>query len=135
MPNLRERFQSIRVLPMPPRIPISLPLAILRDEPGYVMRLLSDMKPLAVLIWMANQEETGEAEGQVLPAMAERDSRQSIWRFGCSITPAQALRVADCSHLRSVLPSSPVFTALAWSMATFRPTMRSSEIILPVMSG
>ena len=43
--DLRERFQSIRVLPIPPRVPVSLPLAILRDEPGYVMRLLSDMKP------------------------------------------------------------------------------------------
>jgi hypothetical protein len=33
--NLRERFHSIRLLPLPPRVPISLPLAILRDEPGY----------------------------------------------------------------------------------------------------
>ena len=32
--NLRERFQHIRLLPIPPRIPVSLPLAILRDEPG-----------------------------------------------------------------------------------------------------
>ncbi len=43
--NLRDRFQNIRLLPMPSRIPVSLPLAILRDEPGYVMRLLSGMKP------------------------------------------------------------------------------------------
>ena len=43
--NLRERFRRIRLLPLPPRIPISLPLAILRDEPGYVMRLLNGMKP------------------------------------------------------------------------------------------
>ena len=43
--NLRDRFQNIRLLPIPARIPISLPLAILRDEPGYVMRLLSGMKP------------------------------------------------------------------------------------------
>lgn len=43
--NLRDRFQNIRLLPLPPRIPISLPLAILRDEPGYVMQLLSGMKP------------------------------------------------------------------------------------------
>ena len=42
--NLRERFQRIRTLPLPPRISVSLPLAILRDEPGYVMRLLSGMK-------------------------------------------------------------------------------------------
>lgn len=43
--NLRDRFQHIRLLPLPSRIPISLPLAILRDKPGYVMRLLNGMKP------------------------------------------------------------------------------------------
>lgn len=46
--NLRERFRNIRLLPLPPGIRISLPLAILRDEPGYVMRLLNDMKPFKV---------------------------------------------------------------------------------------
>lgn len=45
--NLHERFQNIRLLPIPARVPVSLPLAILRDEPGYVMRLLSDMKPFS----------------------------------------------------------------------------------------
>lgn len=43
--NLKERFRNIRLLPLPRPIPISLPLAILRDEPGYVMRLLNGMKP------------------------------------------------------------------------------------------
>lgn len=46
--NLRERFRNVRLLPLPSRIPISLPLAILRDEPGYVMRLLNGMKPFSV---------------------------------------------------------------------------------------
>lgn len=43
--NLSERFHGIRRLPLPSRIPISLPLASLRDEPGYVMRLLNGMRP------------------------------------------------------------------------------------------
>lgn len=38
-------FQRIRTLPLPRGLSISLPLAILRDEPGYVMRLLTDMQP------------------------------------------------------------------------------------------
>jgi hypothetical protein len=41
--DLQELFQNVRCLPLPPRIPISLPLAVLRDEPGYVMSLLNDM--------------------------------------------------------------------------------------------
>lgn len=43
--DLRDRFQNVRLLPIPHRIQISLPLAILRDEPGYVMRLLGGMRP------------------------------------------------------------------------------------------
>lgn len=47
--KLGERFQKIRLLPLPPRIQISLPLAILKgDTPGYVMRLLNGMKPFSV---------------------------------------------------------------------------------------
>jgi serine/threonine protein kinase len=45
--NLSERFKNIRLLPLPPRVPVSMPLAILRDEPGYVMRLLNGMKPFS----------------------------------------------------------------------------------------
>jgi hypothetical protein len=43
--TLQQLFQNVRCLPLPPRIPISLPLAVLRDEPGYVMSLLSGMAP------------------------------------------------------------------------------------------
>lgn len=46
--KLRERFQNIRLLPLPSRIPISLPLSILRDESGYVMRLLNGMESFNV---------------------------------------------------------------------------------------
>jgi len=46
--NLRDRFQNIRLLPIPSHIPVSMPLAILRDEPGYVMRLLNEMKPFSI---------------------------------------------------------------------------------------
>lgn len=45
--ELQERFQNIRCLPLPPRVPIALPLATLREEPGYVMSLLSEMEPLS----------------------------------------------------------------------------------------
>jgi serine/threonine protein kinase len=42
-------FRRIRSLPIPSRIPMSLPLAILRDQPGYVMRLLGSMEPFDAL--------------------------------------------------------------------------------------
>lgn len=47
--KLQNKFMHIRQLPIPKGTPISLPLAILRDAPGYVMRLLSEMAPLSKL--------------------------------------------------------------------------------------
>lgn len=45
--NMRNRYQKVRCLPIPPRVPISLPKAALRDEPGYVMQLLNEMEPFS----------------------------------------------------------------------------------------
>ena len=41
--NLRERFQHVRLLPIPRRIPVSLPLAILRDEHCASRQLLKNI--------------------------------------------------------------------------------------------
>jgi len=42
--DLEQQFQNIRCLPLPTGIPISLPLAVLRNpDSGYVMKLLSEM--------------------------------------------------------------------------------------------
>lgn len=65
--NLRGRFQNIRLLPMPARIPVSLPLAILRDEPGYVMRLLSGMKPFGAFDLDGKTKKEMEDQKTVLP--------------------------------------------------------------------
>jgi serine/threonine protein kinase len=43
--KLHEQIRNVRCLPIPPGLPISLPVAVLRDEPGYVMKLLNEMEP------------------------------------------------------------------------------------------
>ncbi|PIY00886.1 MAG: serine/threonine protein kinase [Hydrogenophilales bacterium CG_4_10_14_3_um_filter_58_23] len=70
--NLRDRFQNIRLLPMPPRIPVSLPLANLRDEPGYVMRLLSGMKPFVVF----------DLDGRTKKELEDRKPALAQWLAG-----------------------------------------------------
>lgn len=65
--NLRERFQNIRLLPIPARVPVSLPLAILRDEPGYVMRLLSDMKSFGMFDLNGKAKKELEDRNAMLP--------------------------------------------------------------------
>lgn len=46
--NDREIFKRVRTLSLPHGIQISLPLSLLRDEPGYVMKLLNGMKPFNI---------------------------------------------------------------------------------------
>lgn len=41
-----RKIGNIRLLPLPEGIPVTLPLSTLREEPGYVMKLLSGMSPL-----------------------------------------------------------------------------------------
>ncbi|GIW92909.1 MAG: hypothetical protein KatS3mg110_0950 [Pirellulaceae bacterium] len=69
----RERFRNIRLLPLPRRILISLPLALLRDEPGYVMRLLNGMKPLETL------EMNGTMQRQLENAINTGELRLPNW--------------------------------------------------------
>ncbi len=63
--NLQKQFQSVRRLPLPPRISISLPLATLRDEPGYVMPLLSEMEPFGA--FDLSGELKDELESEAIP--------------------------------------------------------------------
>jgi len=70
--NLRDRFQNIRRLPIPSRIPVSLPLAILRDEPGYVMHLLNGMKPFSVF----------DLDGKTKKKLEERNPELPLWLAG-----------------------------------------------------
>ena len=70
--NLRNRFQNIRLLPMPSRIPVSLPLAILRDEPGYVMRLLGGMRSFGVF----------DLDGKTKKKLEERKPELPQWLAG-----------------------------------------------------
>ena len=45
--KLRDQIRNVRCLPVPLGLPISFPVAVLRDEPGYVMKLLNEMKPFS----------------------------------------------------------------------------------------
>ena len=102
--NLRERFQRIRLLPMPRHIPISLPLAILRDEPGYVMRLLNDMKPFAVFDLDGRSKKKLEDERQVLPQwlakIPDKDQALRLLHYASTGSTRRRLRVlAKCAAI------------------------------------
>ena len=80
--NFRDRFQNIRLLPMPSRIPVSLPLANLRDEPGYVMRLLNCMKPFGVFDLDGKAKKKLEERKPEIPQwLAGIPDKEMAWRL------------------------------------------------------
>lgn len=84
--NLRDRFQDIRLLPLPPRVPISLPLALLRDEPGYVMRLLNRMQPFNVF------DLNGKTMRELREKFSANDEKLPAW-LAAIPDPDKALRL------------------------------------------
>jgi ribosomal protein L37E len=101
--NLRSRFQNIRILPIPPRIPISMPMAILRDESGYVMRLLSDMKPFSFfdLDGKIKNELSKQTLPQWLTAVPDKDMALRLLHY--TQTGATRRRLLALSKCASIL--------------------------------
>ena len=107
--NLRDHFQNIRLLPMPSRIPVSLPLAILRYEPGYVMRLLSGMKSFGIFdLNGTTKKELREAVAgkqlelpKWLAAIPDRDLALSLHHY--STTGSTRRRLFALSKCASIL--------------------------------
>lgn len=103
--NLRDRFQNIRLLPMPPRIPVSLPLANLRDEPGYVMRLLSGMKSFGIFDLDGRTKKELENRKPALPQWLAGipDKEMALRLFHYSSTGSTRRRLFALSKCASIL--------------------------------
>lgn len=77
-PDLPIRYSRIRTLPLPKGIHLTTPMSILRDQPGYVMRLLDGMKALSKTYSFGGRDEK-ELESEALPvwlAATERANRR-----------------------------------------------------------
>lgn len=107
--NLRDRFQNIRLLPMPARIPVSLPLAILRDEPGYVMRLLSGMKPFSVFDFDSRAKEALQKRNAAVPQWLANvpDNEMALRLCHYERTGSTRRRLFALSKCASILSASP----------------------------
>lgn len=68
--NMRSVFRGVRSLPIPTDARIALPLTILRDEPGYVMRLLRGMQPFDSAFYMKGSEKE-ELKSSDIPSWLE----------------------------------------------------------------
>jgi serine/threonine protein kinase len=63
--NMKRLVENIRFLPLPPKIKISVPLAPLKNEPGYIMKLLNGMNPFA--IFNPNGEDLDKLKELTIP--------------------------------------------------------------------
>jgi len=103
--KLREQLQKIRLLPLPPRIPISMPLAVLRDKPGYIMRLLNDMKPFSH--FDLNGKTKAELRLQTLPdwlfTYTTTDKNFALLLFHYAKTGSTGRRLYSLAKFASIL--------------------------------
>lgn len=76
MDQWETHFQEIRILPFPRRIDsvLTLPVAVLDGEPGYVMRFLSGMKSFASIF---------ELDGETRKALIDENPEMPDWMRGC----------------------------------------------------
>lgn len=68
--DMQSVFARIRCLPLPENLPISLPVSILKSEPGYAMRLLKEMKPFSS--FFINGEDRSRLSEDPLPNWLQR---------------------------------------------------------------
>ena len=101
--DMRSRFQNVLCLPIPSRIPIALPLAVLRDEPGYVMRLLADMEPISEFE-LSGQMQSEMAKLQVPKWLADvRDKRAMLRLLHYASSGSTKRRLLTLSKCAGVL--------------------------------
>ncbi|WP_077235287.1 serine/threonine protein kinase [Herbaspirillum sp. VT-16-41] len=79
--DLQQRFQDIRLLPIPARPRVSLPLAILRGHPGYVMHLLNGMSSFASFEITGKSKRELQAVQPVLPDWLAGTGEDAGWRL------------------------------------------------------
>jgi Protein kinase domain len=100
--DLRQRFRNVRCLPLPPGIPVSLPLATLRDEPGYVMSLLDEMEPFGAFdLTAAARERLSTAPvPSWLAAVKDRDTALPLVHYaGSGSTKRRLLALAKVAAI------------------------------------
>ena len=100
--DLKKKFENIRFLPIPKNIPISFPLAVLRDEAGYVMRLLSEMEKFGAFDMSGTQKALLEREPvpQWLRNMVDKTSMLTLMHYANTGSTKRRLKaLSKCASI------------------------------------
>lgn len=104
--DLKRRFSRIRCLPLPLDISIALPLAVLRDESGYVMNLLSGMEPFSNFLVNGSIHERLEMEETPswISQVSDRAAQLQLMHYAHSgSTKRRLLALSKCASVLSRL--------------------------------
>ncbi len=107
--DLQKNFENIRFLPIPRNIPISLPLAVLRDEAGYVMRLLSEMEKFGAFELSGSQRVLLEREPVPgwLESIHDRPSKLTLMHYAnTGSTKRRFKALSKCASILARLHAS-----------------------------
>jgi serine/threonine protein kinase len=109
--DMKQRFERIRCLPLPLHISIALPLAVLRDESGYVMNLLSGMEPFSNFYVNASVRE--QIETAVIPSwisqVSDRAAQLQLLHYARSgSTRRRLMALSKCASVLSRLHSAGI---------------------------
>jgi serine/threonine protein kinase len=96
-----RRFKRVRQLPLPESLNISLPAAVLQNNAGYVMQLLSEMVPFSHF-WLdgkSAQNITSDDIPEWLTAMPEADSKKIVHYYKTGGLRRRLMALYKCASL------------------------------------
>ena len=109
--DVRSTFSRVRTLCLPKDIPISLPLVILRDKPGYVMKLLDGMKSFGgfFLDGVQREELTSKEFPEWLTGIPDRKFAQDLLYYAqTGATRSRLYALYKCAAILARLHNSGI---------------------------
>lgn len=96
-----KRFKRFRLLPLPERLNISVPAAVLQNNAGYVMQLLSEMVPFSHF-WLDGKSAENIAPDDIpawLSAMPENEAKKIVHYYKTGGLRRRLHALYKCSSL------------------------------------
>ena len=96
-----QRFKRVRLLPLPERLNISVPAALLQNNAGYVMQLLSEMVPFSHfgLNGKATEKITAEDIPEWLSGVQEAEAKKIVHYYKTGGLRRRLIALYKCASL------------------------------------
>ncbi len=96
-----KRFKRVRLMPLPERLNISVPVALLQNNAGYVMQLLSEMVPFSHF-WLNGKSAENITPDDIpawLSAMQENEAKNIVHYYKTGGLRRRLIALYKCASL------------------------------------